>query len=385
MRIFNALTLTAALSTTVACGFDDVDLMPKAPGVPIGEPIEGDLERVPHARGCTAPEVEETWTYAWEGDRLQSAAFVGEAPNDADNHAFTYDDAGHLIEWTRGTEAFPVEMVFTRDDAGALTQWTHAFGNAPLTVTITRDDDAVELHLEGSMFLGFETPLLIDLDRIDADLSALSPRLDLILPHLERQADAQEDDTIWDVLSAFDGTQRTEQTAQGETTTIDIDGDGAPDVIEQVTREGGTTRTTVDYAGDARIDVAIEALPGRTERVEFDATGLMAQRVLTEEDATHIFVDQLDDASTVLARTSLFLDANGARLLKYEDENADGLPNWRKRYINDPVTGFRVLDETDGGASGFIDWRREYERDAEGRVLRATLFDIQSGDCGQAW
>lgn len=384
MRTRDTMILTATLLTTAACA-------PEGPAPivrdPIDAPIAGDLDRPADAPGCAMPMPDEEWTYVWDGDRLRSTAFVS---NFVDlfvtEQLFEYSDAG-LTRWTTQSALGRAETTFTRDEAGVVTRWTRSTlpqEETPLEVTVTRGDGLLELHMQGQMFLGFESPLLIDLDRIDPELPALSPRLDLILPYLERVALAEGTEDAWQVLDDFNGTQKTVQTADGATTTVDVNGDGAPDVIEQVTRQGEATQTTVDFAIDARIEITIEASAGRTERVETDAEGVTT-RTVTLVDPAHVFVDRVDERGEIQGRTSLFFDDRGARTLKYEDDNADGKPNWRKRYINDPVTGFRVFDETDGGASGRIDLRRAYERDADGRVLRATLFRIAHGDCGIDW
>ena len=382
MRLLSGLTLTAAVCTTLAC--DPVDETEQPPGVPISEPISSDFRHGSDGAGCAHSFIDEAWTYSWRGDRLQSAVLVLADGRVADDQAFTYDAAGRLITWTRGPEDQPSEVHLIRDDAGALTQWTHAALGDGLTVTISREDDTVTLHLAGQMFVGFETPLLIDLDRIDADLPVLSPRFDLIFGQLERRAVAQDDELVWDVLNAIDATQRIEQSASGTATVIDVDGDGAPDVIEQVTRAGDATTTTIDYAIDGQIEVTIDAGPGRSERVEIDAAGA-STRTVTHVDPRHIFIDRLDEEGRIADRSSLFFDAQGARIMKYEDDNADGVPNWRKRYINDPETGLRHFDETDSGADGSVERRREYEYNAEGRVRQAGLRLIESGDCDRAW
>ena len=80
----------------------------------------------------------------------------------------------------------------------------------------------------------------------------------------------------------------------------------------------------------------------------------------------------------------IYLNAAGERVLKYEDDNADGLANWRKRYVYDAETGARLYEERDRDADGWIDQRWTYTH-TDGLVSRAVQTVPGEGRCNSSW
>lgn len=360
-----------------ACA-DEADPGPVAPGEPIAAPLAGDLDRPVDADDCVEPALFERWSYVWEDDRLVRAERVDAEARTLADHRFEWDPAGRLARWVR--PARQLDYTISRDDTGAITAWTRAEGDGHLTVTIERGEAATTLTTAGLLYVDFERPPLIDLERLDANWAAHAPRMDLIIAQLVHMT-IDDADPLWNVLNESAMTQIERDDAGVRVIEIDVDGDGVIDLRERST----AARTEIDLGADDVLDQIIERDDEVVTRTERDRNGNVKAVVRTATTAAHVFTDHVDLNDTIVARTSLFFDDNGQRLLKYEDDNADGLPNWRKRYLNDPVTGWRMFDERDAGADGSVDERVDYERDEVGRVLTMTVSRPEAGECGARW
>lgn len=380
-RLAFALALAAAAQAGCDEGANEPGL-PPGPGIPISSPLAGDLARPEPAAGCREPVMSSRWDYTWADDRLAEAREVDGAGQPMQQHRFEYDAAGRLMAWDGPTPTLRHQI--ERDADGLITSWTRTEGDRELAVRITREADTLTVTTAGLLYVDFSRPPLIDLARLDPDWERLAPRMGLIIDTLSHLTGQDDTDGLWRVLDDSAMTQIEQQTDTGGLLTIDIDGDMVPDVrvATEATADGVTT--TIDYADDGVVDVVSITRDGVTDRVDYAVDGSPWRRTRTEAAADHLFVDGMQ-GDVIVSRTSLFFDDAGQRLIKYEDDDADGRPNWRKRYVVDPVTGLRSFDERDSGANGHVDERVEYARNAAGDVLQLTRFQLEGQDCGATW
>ncbi|MEZ4463859.1 MAG: RHS repeat domain-containing protein [bacterium] len=386
------LILAAATTATTGCielGSSGGDTEPAGNG-PIQAPLAGDLDVPADATGCERPVASTLYRYTWsDAGRLTAAVQADGADTPLVQHAFDYDEGGRLVRWTSATADGEKVRTLERDAEGTLTAWGIEPGG--LRVTIERGEGEVVLEATGELYLELDDTLPpgVTLAALAPDWVAAEPEILAAVALLV--ASSQSDDALAQALTESHLRQVQLLDAAGRPTRLglDVNGDGVDDFVKTWTREDATETLAIDEDGDGQADhrvvsaLGADGLPVVEE--SFDGEKL-ARRVTYDRAADHLFEDQDDEGDgTVDLRSTLFFNARGNRVLKYDDRKADGRPEWRKRYIYDEATGLRAFDEKDENADGQIDERWEYRYDAAGRVIEERISNPAPGQCGARW
>lgn len=369
------------------------------PGVPISQPIEGDLDVPELAPGCRVPALSEAFTYTWDA----AGALTGSRHVRSDvlvvEHTWTRDAEGRLVRWESERQSGGSTLTLERDAAGAVVGWTRhqdvsdwAMLGSPntgpfeLQVRVTQEENATIFEAEGLLPLdltGDLPPIIYG----DLDPTWERPRFDLATIHLLFR---METGTAEEIALYFEGVEHgrmrqvTERDAEGRVVRIrvDADGDGTDDVVETHTHEPGAEAIEVAGLGEQ---------PRQTLR--FDEGGALIERVEAGDHVVRTTFTrgagfQFEDREVngeLVARTSLFFNDAGHRILKYDDRGPDGAPEWRKRYLYDAAGERLLFDERDANVDGLVDERREYAYDAAGDQVEERVYNPERGDCGSVW
>ena len=383
------LTLAAVACTATAC-IDTGTPADPPPGEPIEAPLPGDLDVPADSRTCTLAS-SSAYTYAWDdAGHLTAAAQLDGAGEVLVDHAFTYDEAGRLLRWASTTPDGVVERTLERDEAGQIVAW--AMEPRGLRVTVERTAEAITVAATGELYVALDDTLPpgVALDDVAPGWAQAAPRMELVITYVAARW-ANDEETLASVLTDAHLRQVTTLDADGAPlrTLIDVEGDGADDITygEAHTAETRTTTLTLALEGfpamrtvetlDAAGDVVV------AESFEDDA---LTRRVTYERAADHVFEDRDEDADgDVELRSTIFFNALGNRVLKYDDRGADGRPDWRKRYVYDEATGQRLFDERDSNVDGRVDERWDYAYDGAGRLVEERISNPTVGGCGATW
>jgi YD repeat-containing protein len=358
---------------------------PAAP-VPIEAP-DPSLHALESTR-CAAPEAEAVWSQTWADARRTSAVLEEPVGTPRRRHDWTYDAAGHLSRWRNEGDRLVV-FEFDRDADGRITAWRRHQDGQRFSLVVERTDSAVTLRGSGLLYLDLDDGAPRDFDHREVHgwgetTPSVMTLIELLVQH------HRDDDSLAGALEHSDFVEHRTLDELGRVLemTLDWTGDGTVDLREIRTYSEDTVERAVDLDADGvtdhRVVQRFDEAGRLVEEQHLDAEALLRSvQVHYTAGLQHTEYDQ-DADGVVDEGTWLYLNANGNRIAKYEDADADGLAEWRKKYYYDAETGRRVFDARDSNVDGVVDQRWDYRYDEAGQLIEERRSNPQSG-CAAAF